>query len=217
MKSLVAMLLILTVLAGCSEESQDSTGHFYIYGKKHLFKVYAPNDWIFDSEYARKLGIGSFFRPSYAVTGKPLATDLYIYAQGWDKANKESTIENFIQSDLDDIRNRYKDVAISQIKFDYRAERTIKKVGYFVIEKLPGRYKEDCVFFDTDTAIINIVYSAVTQAAYDEHKKEFDEFLSRFSFVASDPEKIKQTVEMDLKARPWIHQFSVEKKPAAQN
>ena len=161
-----------------------------------------------DFEYAKSLGVASFFKPEQPFIEAPKNPyieniDLYIYAQGWDKVNKNSTFESFIQEDQKNILKKIKDVKITKKDFNFSKMSHIKNAAYFVIENIPGRYKEDCLFLETDSTIINIVYSGVNKELYDLHKDEFEKFLTKFEFLSSDPIEIKKILEKDKKERGY--------------
>ena len=128
---------------------------------------------------------------------------MYIYAQGWDKANKDTTFENFIQEDQREILKKFKNVKITKKDFNFSKMSHVKNAAYFVIENIPGRYKEDCLFLETDSTIINIVYSGVNKELYNLYKDEFEKFLTKFEFLSSDPVEIKKILEKDKKDRGY--------------
>ena len=208
MKKLIAALIMFTVLAGCSPDIDDSDNFYLIHGRYHVFKVYTPQSWVNDTEYAKSLGLTSFFKPAQPFIEDPKNPnmkngDLYIYAQGWDKANKDSTFEKFIHDDQQEIINKYKKVKITKVKFNFTKMNHIKNAAYFVIENIPGRYSEDCLFLETDSTIINIVYSGVNKKLYDLYQDDFAKFVSTFEFLASNPEEIRTILEKDKKDRGY--------------
>lgn len=208
MKKIFSVLISLIVLIGCSVDTNKSDNFYLIYGRNHVFKVYAPEYWVNDSEFAKSLGVASFFKPAQPVIEDPKNpsienSDLYIYAHGWDKANKNSTFEKFIHDDQQGIFDKYKNVKITKLEFDFTKMNHIKNAAYFVIENIPGRYKEDCLFLETDSTIINIVYSGASKNPYDTYKADFDKFVSKFEFLSSNPDEIREILEKDKKIRGY--------------
>ena len=208
MKKLISALIIFTVLTGCSADTNGSDNFYLIHGRNHLFKVFPSQPWVNDTEYASSLGVASFFKPAQPVIEDPKNpyiknNDLYIYAQGWDKANKDSTFEKFIHDDQQEIINKYKKIKITKVEFNFAKMNHIKNAAYFVIENIPGRYREDCLFLETDSAIINIVYSGVNKKLFELYKDDFAKFVSKFEFLSSNPEEIRAILEKDKKDRGY--------------
>jgi hypothetical protein len=200
---LITTLILFFLLVGCSVDINGSNNYYLINGRNHIFKVFAPQLWTNDAEHAKSLGIASFFIPAQPFIENPKNGDLYIYAQGWDKANKDSTFEYFIQEDQKEILKKFKNVKITKKDFNFSKMNHIKNAAYFVIENIPGRFKEDCLFLETDSTIVNIVYSAANKELYDVYKDEFDKSLTKFEFLSSDPVEIKKILEKDKKERGY--------------
>ena len=199
---------MFTVLTGCSSDINGSDNLYLIHGRNHVFKVYPPQPWVNDAEYAKSLGVATFFKPEQPFIEDPKNpyiknSDLYIYAQGWDKANKGSTFEKFIHDDQQEIMNKYKKVKITKVEFNFSKMNHIKSAAYFVIENIPGRYREDCLFLETDSTIINIVYSGVNKKVYDHYKDDFAKFVSKFEFLSSNPEEIRTILEKNKNDRGY--------------
>jgi hypothetical protein len=208
---ILATALLSFILLGCSVEINGSDSYFLVHGRNHIFKVYAPSLWASDMEYGNAHGIASFFKPAQPFTENPKTGEVYIYAHGWDKEISEASFEKFIKDDQQDVLNKFKDVKISKVDFKFPKKNHIIQAAYFVIENIPGRYKEDCIFLETKTSIINIVYSGASKELYDIHKDRLEEFISKFEFLSSDPDEIRKILEKNMKDRPSTKDFKVSK------
>jgi len=209
MKIKFFLLILLTLFAFDSNPTHaNETNYYYVYGRNHLFKVYTPDNWINDIELAHSVGIAVLFHPRLEVLKNSQPTDIYIYAQGWDVKASGATLEQFIKEDTQRFKSQHQNSIVSQIPFKYEGHDGIIKAVYNRFEQLNGLY-EDCVYFETDKSVITVVYSGVNAALYSRFKPTFDEFLSKFQFVSSDPATIAKILEEDKKLRPNARSYPI--------
>jgi penicillin-binding protein-related factor A (putative recombinase) len=210
MKRLLIGVFSLLLMAGCSVEINGSDSYYLVHGQHHIFKIFTPNLWVADMEYASAHGLASFFKPAQPFTENPKTGDVYIYAHGWDKANAEASLDKFIQQDQKDVLQKFKEIKISRIDPKFPKKNHVIQTEAYVIDNIPGRYRENCIYFETKSSIITIVYSGASKELYDTYKNQLDEFISRFEFLSSEPDEIRKILEEDMKARPTTKEYKVK-------
>ncbi|MEE4246042.1 MAG: hypothetical protein V2I33_11565 [Kangiellaceae bacterium] len=160
-----------------------------IYGDNHIFTVDRAENWILDRELAASQGIGSFFYP--ADNGSK--TETYFYATGWEKPRKDSTLSEFIESNISQIKQRFPDVTYKKVK--QGTSGAIRQAWMYTYENMGNRFKEEVIYLESDTTVINLVFSTKSEASYKKYVKDFDKMSSSFEYLSSDPEIIKKSLK----------------------
>lgn len=160
-----------------------------IYGDTHIFTVDRAENWILDRELAASQGIGSFFYP--ADNGSK--TETYFYATGWEKPSKDSTLSEFIETNISQIKQSFPNVAYKKVK--QGASGAIRQAWMYTYENMGNRFKEDVIYLESDTTVINLVFSTKSEVSYKKYVKDFDKMASSFEYLSSDPEIIKKSLK----------------------
>ncbi|VFQ45798.1 hypothetical protein [Desulfoluna butyratoxydans] len=178
MKQVILVAVVMCVLSPfavgyCRENSPALE---FIYGNGHAFTVRTPEGWVSDSPSARAFDLLSFFCPAHAVT----KTETYLYAQAWDKADRSQTIQDFIESDLNDFKNQQHSLSFTRKKSAIKPPCTAS--WHYTFSGIDGGYREDIVYMETEHSFAVLVYSSNSKANYDRYMPVFDGFVRSFHF-----------------------------------
>jgi len=161
-----------------------------VYGEKHIFTVETPDGWVNDKEFAQKIGLVCFF---YAKTDSQVKQKSYIYANGIDKAVPEETLDDFIEGDLREFREKYPDLTYEQIDVTFTGG--VKGGILYSFSNLYDRFKEEVLYGETDSSILVFSFSATTEEDYTKYQPVFDAFIKSFNYRGNNPQPFLDYME----------------------
>lgn len=182
-KLLVLGLLIVPFALLFSDIAPEKEKVAIIWGKKHVFSVLTPTNWILDRELANQNRLASFFYPE-ENTNNPFS--VFIYAQGYDKPNTNSTVEEFINDDIKNVKKSNPKLEIK--KKELVAKGSVIKSLLYEYNNLEKKYKEERVYIETTDNVILIVYSIKNKNDYKKYLKNFDYLINSFEYLGNDPD-----------------------------
>ncbi len=153
-----------------------------VYGDKHIFTIETPQDWFNDKGYAQKIGLVNLF---YAKADSSVMQKSYMYANGYDKDKVNSSLEEFIQRDLETYRKKYPDYKYEIVKIEFSGGVMNGKLYSF--SNLKDRYKEEVIYAATESTIIVFSFSATTEKNYINYQSVFDAFVKSFNYRGDNP------------------------------
>lgn len=159
-----------------------------IYGENHIFTIDRAENWILDRELAASQQLGSFFYPE----DNKSKTETYFYAHGWEKPNEDSTLAEFIESNISQIKRSFPHATYTKEKQE--ASGAIREAWLYTYENMGNRFKEEVIYLESDTTVINLVFSAKSEDSYKKYVKDFNQMAFSFKYLSSDPEKIKKSL-----------------------
>jgi hypothetical protein len=164
-----------------------------IYGQHHLFSVMTPKDWVINKPYARTLGLASYFYPENAID----KNQVYLYAMGYDKSSPQDTLEDFIKSDIKNIKKSFPKAITKELKLTIKFTGPIIRGKVYEFLNYADKYGDQIVYIETKESILTIVYSAKTQEDYKKYLGYLDEMIGSFQYLGnsnSDSEKGQVTL-----------------------
>lgn len=153
-----------------------------VYGDKHIFTIQTPTDWTNDKKFAEQIGLVNFF---YSSADTLVNQKSYMYVNGYDKNPTGQTLQNFIDSDLENYKMKYPDFKFE--KFEVGLSGGIKNGQLYSFSNLHDRFKEEILFTESDEAIIVFSFSATTESDYKKYQSVFDSFVSSFVYRGNNP------------------------------
>lgn len=185
LKVVCSVFPLLMILNGAMAEPE----RVVVYGENHIFSIERAENWILDRELAASQRLGSFFYPADSQS----KTETYFYAQGWDKPDEDSTLQEFIDSDISQFKEKFPDLTYEKIK--QGTAGSIYNAWMYTFSGMGDRFKEEVFYLESGTAVITLVFSAKTKESYEKYVKDFDKMASSFEYLSSDPEEIKRALE----------------------
>lgn len=176
---------LLVIFSGVMAEPE----RVVVYGENHIFSIERAENWILDRELAASQQLGSFFYPAESQS----KTETYFYAQGWDKPSKDSTLQEFIDSDISQFKEKFPGLTYEKTK--QGTAGLIHNAWVYTYSDMGDRFKEEVFYLESDTAVITLVFSAKNKESYEKYVKDFDKMASSFKYLSSDPEEIKRALE----------------------
>ncbi len=153
-----------------------------IYGKKHIFTIDTPDDWINDKELAKKIGLVCFFYPS---KDKNKIKKNYFFANGIDKASSDENFADYIKIDLDKLLKKYPDLTYERTPADFTGG--IKNGVLYSFSNLTDKYKEEVVYMETNDAFLIFTFASMTEKDYKKYQTVFDKFIASFNYRGNNP------------------------------
>jgi len=153
-----------------------------IYGKKHIFTINTPKNWINDKELAEKIGLVCFFYPN---NDKEKTKKNYFFANGIDKVKENENLTDYIKNDLERLRKKYPDITFEKINADFSGGITSGVLYSF--SNLTDKYKEEVVYMETDDAFLIFTFASMTTKDYENYQPVFDKFVASFNFRGNNP------------------------------
>jgi hypothetical protein len=178
--SLAFILLSNTNLAFGQNESTPEIN--VVYGKKHIFTIETPSNWINDKAYAEKIGLVCFFYPE---SDKSKSSKNYFYANGIDKDSPNETLENFIKGDLETYGEKYPKFTFEKLPIEITGG--LRHGVLYSYSNLSDRFKEEVLYAETDDSFIIFSFSAKTNDEYEKYLAVFDEFIASFNYRGNNP------------------------------
>lgn len=165
-----------------SEQMSSGRAMNVVYGDKHIFTIETPEGWLNDKVFAQKIGLVNFF---YARKDSLLQQKSYMYANGYDKVPVGQTLEDFINSDIENYRKKYPDFKSEKINVGISGG--IKNGQMYSFSNLHDRFKEEVVYLETEETVIVFSFSAMTESHYKQYRSVFDDFLNSFKYRGNNP------------------------------
>src|SRR5688572_8413238 len=162
-----------------------------VYGDKHIFTIETPEGWINDKESAQKIGLVNFF---YTKGDTSVKQKCYIYANGYDKAAMNETLERFIKGDLETYRKKYPDYKYEIVNIGFTGG--VKNGKLYSFSNLKDRYKEEVLYAETESTIIVFSFSATTEKDYKNYQSVFDAFVKSFKYRGDNPKPFLDYMNM---------------------
>jgi len=197
MKYLLFATLLFTF--SCSSNSDN---FYLVNGKFHLFKVYTPLNWVNNIEIAHKNGIATFFHPDNLLNDQDAISNVYIYANGFDFNSPSANFDAFVNTEISNIKKLSKDVIVEKANYIIANTKHIKNIRSYSFINIPNRYRDECVYIESDKSVIAVIYSTKTKNAYNDNIKVFINFINSFSFLSSNPAEISELIRKDKSERP---------------
>ena len=184
--TIVSILFLMTsfysLTFGQVEQKKKTPEINVVYGDKHIFTVETPEGWINDKDNAQKIGLVNFF---YAKADTAIQQKSYLYANGYDKASVNETLEEFINVDLETYRKKYPDFKFQIERIEFTGG--VKNGKLYSFSNLKDRYKEEVLYAETEATIIVFAFSATTEGDYKRYQSVFDSFIKSFNYRGDNP------------------------------
>lgn len=176
----ILAFLLCSITINLNAQSQPDMN--VIYGDKHIFTIITPDGWINDKESAAKIGLVSFFYSKEDIKKNPRS---HFYAIGYDKNEKDHDLKSFMTGDIANFKKKYPELKYEQIEIG-RSEGIVdgKLLSY---SNLKDRFREEVLYLETEFSILVFVFSAFSEADYQNYLPIFDQFLASFNYRGSNP------------------------------
>jgi hypothetical protein len=165
-----------------SEQKKNAPEINVVYGDKHIFTIETPEGWINDKDNAKKIGLVNFF---YVRADSLIKQKSYLYANGYDKAATNETLEGFIKGDLETYHKKYPDYKYEIVNIEFTGG--VKNGKLYSFSNLKDRYKEEVLYAETESTIIVFSFSATTEKDYKNYQSVFDAFVKSFNYRGDNP------------------------------
>ena len=155
----IVLILVLFELISFGQENMK-TG--IVYGKNHAFSLTAPDGWVLDNRSGVKQGLYAvFYREGESWTG----AETVMYANTASLKNRaHRTIDQLIKYDLDDFKDSYPDIKITDGKDIPIDDSLFAKVKYLSGNSY-GNY-EAIAYIDAGKTGVVIVMSFPNQRGF---------------------------------------------------
>jgi hypothetical protein len=153
-----------------------------VYGKKHIFTIETPDNWINDKDFAQKIGLVCFFYPKKE---KNESKRNYFFANGIDKGSSKETIANFINGDLGQFRKKYPDMTFAKTPVEITGG--LRNGILYSFSNLTDKYKEEILYGETDDSFLIFSFSALSSGDFELYQPVFDKFIASFKYRGNDP------------------------------
>jgi hypothetical protein len=178
MKRILTILILASFRLLAFGQEDMKTG--IIYGNNHAFSLTAPNGWVLDNKSGINQGLHAVF---------------YRKGESWEKAetimyantasledNAHRTLDQLIKFDLDDFKNNYSDIKITDGKDILINGSVIAKIKY-LSGKSYGNY-EAMAYIDAGKNGIMIIMSSRTQDGFEKSLTAFEDMVKSYFFMA---------------------------------
>ena len=188
MKIKKPFILLIIILIHINVLGQDKFQSEVIYGTDHAFSLTAPNGWVLDKKSGIKQGIHTVFYKK-GETFENAETIMYVNTASFD--NKEySTLNDLIKFDLDNIKNKYSDLIITEGNDIIIRDNDIAKIRY-LSGKSYGNY-EAMAYIDAKKVGVIIVLTSRLKEEFENSLSAFEFLVNSYSFIS---DKVKVTNE----------------------
>lgn len=181
----VFFVCMILLLGKANAESEKMV----IYGDHHIFTIDRLDNWVLDKNLAASQQLASFFYPADSKN----KSETYFYAQGWDKPSKDSTLQEFVESDISQIKQSFPNVTYKKMKQE--ASGLTPNAWLYTYMNMGNRFKDEVYYLESDTAVITLVFSTKSEDGYKKYANDFNKMVSSFEYLSSGPEIIKQSLK----------------------
>jgi len=178
MKKNIILLVIISLGLISFGQAELKTG--IIYGNNHAFCLTAPNGWVLDNQAGVSQGLHAVF---------------YKIGESWDKAETvmyantalledslHKTIDQLIKYDLDNFKNNYSNIKVTDGKDIVIKENVIAKVKYLSGQSY-GNY-EAIAYIDAGKTGVMIILSSRTKSGFESSLEAFKDIVKSYIFIA---------------------------------
>ncbi len=177
MKKTMITLILTAFYVLVSGQSEIKTG--IIYGLNHAFSLSAPEGWVLDNASGRSQGLHAVF---YRVGGTWQNAETVMYANTAPLQNEmHPTLDDLIAYDINNFKNNYGDIVITEQKDIVINTNVVAKVKYFN-GKSYGNF-ESIAFIDAGKTAVMVIMTSRTEMGFNESLKAFEELVKSYIWL----------------------------------